>query len=201
MFQTSTPNSITGVGAIPSGSGSTSFFAAYGGSDPNNTHFLSMVSDSVHTFLESGVTGAGVAKPLIVYVGGAERLRIDASGNVLVNSPAGLGYGPGAGGAVTQSTSKSTSVTLNKPCGRITTHNAALAPGAQVTFNLNNSLIGVSDIVKVSTYDLGNAAPDAYEVRARTAAGIAVITIRNSGGATYSENIGILFQISKGATS
>ena len=124
-----------------------------------------------------------------------------ADGALIENAPACLGYGPGAGGTVTQATSKSTEVTLNKPCGRITTHNAALAAGAQVTFKLNNSLIATSDIVKVTTYDLGNAAPDAYEVRARTAAGIAVITIRNSGGASYSENIGILFQIHKGATS
>ena len=44
---------------------------------------------------------------------------------------AGKAIGYVSGGAVTQATSKSTGVTLNKPCGAITTHNAALADGAE----------------------------------------------------------------------
>ena len=37
---------------------------------------------------------------------------------------AGKAIGYVSGGAVTQLTSKSTGVTLNQPCGQITTHNA-----------------------------------------------------------------------------
>lgn len=39
-----------------------------------------------------------------------------------------LGYATGFGGTITQATGKSTGVTLNKPCGTITTHNAARHP-------------------------------------------------------------------------
>ncbi|NBS24587.1 MAG: hypothetical protein EBS78_11605 [Altererythrobacter sp.] len=38
----------------------------------------------------------------------------------------GIGYGTGAGGTVTQATSKSTGVTLDKVCGEITMNNATL---------------------------------------------------------------------------
>ena len=43
-----------------------------------------------------------------------------------------IGYTSGLGGAVTQATSKSTGVTLNKPCGTITMHDASLAAAAEV---------------------------------------------------------------------
>ena len=52
-----------------------------------------------------------------------------------------LGYGTDAGGTVTQATSKSTAVTLNKPCGQITMNNAALAANTSVAFLFNNSLL------------------------------------------------------------
>ena len=73
---------------------------------------------------------------------------LDYSGNLLLTSgTCGLGYGTGAGGTVTQLTSKSTAVTLNKPCGRITMNNAALAAGTTVVFQVNNSLITNNDNV------------------------------------------------------
>ena len=200
MFQTSTPNSSTGVGVIPNGSGSTSFFGTYGESDPNNTHFLSMVSDSVRTFLESGVTGAGVAKPLIVYVGGAERMRVATTGDVLVTSPAGLGYGVGAGGTVTQATSKSTAVTLNKPCGQITMNAASLAAGTGVIFTLNNSLVTTADGFSAAISG-GSSNPDAYIVRWRVAAGAVSITVINGLGSPLAEAVQLTFVLLKGATS
>ena len=89
-----------------------------------------------------GATGGSVA----IHTGSTERVKIDSSGNVLVTSVAGLGYGTGAGGTVTQATSKSTAVTLNKPTGQITTHNAALAADTTVSFLVNNSLITTSDL-------------------------------------------------------
>ena len=67
--------------------------------------------------------------------------------NIIQKTPVGIGYGPGSGGTVTQLTSKSTAVTLNKPTGQIVMDNSALAAGAQVVFQFNNSLIGANDIV------------------------------------------------------
>lgn len=130
-----------------------------------------------------------------------DRLVIDNSGNVLVTNAAGLGYGTGAGGTVTQATSKSTAVTLNKPCGRITMNNAALAAGATVTFDVNNSLFNpdgqAKDVAIVNAYNNGN-----YRVEVRTTFGSAFrIAVTNVSGGSLSEALVINFVIIKGATS
>ena len=78
---------------------------------------------------------------------GVERMRIDSSGNVLVTNVAGLGYGTGAGGSVTQATSKATAVTLNKPCGTITLAADALASNTTARFSFTNSILAVTDTV------------------------------------------------------
>lgn len=48
----------------------------------------------------------------------------------VVDGTGGIGYQTGSGGTVTQATSKSTAVTLNKLSGRITLNAEALAAGA-----------------------------------------------------------------------
>ena len=57
------------------------------------------------------------------------------------------GYVTGDGGAVTQSTSKSTGVTLSKKCGQITLNGAALAAGLTVSFTLTNTTVAATDII------------------------------------------------------
>lgn len=47
-----------------------------------------------------------------------------------------IGYSSAAQGTVTQATSKSTGVTLNKSMGKITMNAASLGAGASVTFTL-----------------------------------------------------------------
>lgn len=71
-----------------------------------------------------------------------------------------IGYGVGAGGTVTQLTSKSTAVTLNKLCGTIIMNNAALASGygSRVEFIFNNSMIEQHDtVVYTTTYGVYTA--------------------------------------------
>lgn len=127
-----------------------------------------------------------------------ERMRIDASGNVLVTNAAGLGYGTGAGGTVTQATSKSTAVTLNKPCGKITTAADALGAGVTVLFAFNNSIVSTTDTVLVTETLGGNF----YSVSAYVASsGIVGIRLTNTSGASRSEAVQINFAIIKGATS
>jgi hypothetical protein len=75
-----------------------------------------------------------------------ERMRIDSSGNVLVTNAAGLGYGTGAGGAVTQLTSRTTGVTLSKPTGAITMFSAAGSATA-ATFTVTNTLVAATDTI------------------------------------------------------
>lgn len=61
-----------------------------------------------------------------------------------------LGYTTDAQGAVTQASSKSTPVTVNKSAGQITMNGAVLNAQTNVTFTLNNSTISVKDVVVLS---------------------------------------------------
>lgn len=63
----------------------------------------------------------------------------------------GIGYAAGAGGAVTQITSASTGVTLNRICGRITTVALTTAAGGDEQFTVTNSAVAATDIVIVTT--------------------------------------------------
>jgi hypothetical protein len=61
-----------------------------------------------------------------------------------------IGYAAAAQGVVTQATSKSTGVTLNKSAGRITMNAASLAAQTHVLFTLTNNMIGPNDVVTIS---------------------------------------------------
>lgn len=68
-----------------------------------------------------------------------------------ISPTAGVGYGTGAGGAVTQITTASTGVTLNKVCGQITTVALTTAAAAEEVFTVTNSAVAATDVVVVST--------------------------------------------------
>ena len=126
-------------------------------------------------------------------------MTLDASGNLLLKSGTGaLGYGAGAGGVVTQLTSKSTSVTLNKPCGRIIMNNSALAIGASAYFVVNNSLFGSYDIVKLT----GKSWSSRYRIEdTNNSTGQFCIMVTNISDYSQSDPIEIDFTIIKGATA
>jgi len=106
-----------------------------------------------------------------------------------------IGYTAAAQGTVTQATSKSTAVTLNKPAGVITMNNASLATATNATFTLNNSFISANDTV-VLTISGGQTTPGSYNVFANAlGAGTVSITLRNISGGTLSEAIVINFAI------
>jgi hypothetical protein len=100
-----------------------------------------------------------------------------------------LGYTSDAQGTVTQATSKSTAVTLNKSAGRITMDAASLATATNATFTLNNSLISANDTV-ILTISGGQATAGSYNVFANSlAAGSVSITLRNISGGTLLEAV------------
>jgi hypothetical protein len=107
-----------------------------------------------------------------------------------------FGFETGAGGAVTQATSKSTGVTLNKLCGRITLNAASLAAGAAVAFTLTNSEIAADDIVLVTIKSGATAAGYDVQVEA-TAAGSCSISIRNRSGGALAEAVVLNFTVIK----
>jgi hypothetical protein len=132
---------------------------------------------------------------------GIGRVNYPSIGGLQVITPAGLGYGVGAGGSVTQATSKSTAVTLNTPTGRITMNNAALAAGATVLFALNNSLLTLNDTFSLAIRG-GIATNLTYQVYLDvTSAGVAAIALKNISAGSLSEAVEIQFNLHKGATS
>lgn len=126
---------------------------------------------------------------------GVAFLDQDIIGADYVYSAGEIGYGTGAQGTVTQATSKSTGVTLNKSAGQITMNGAALAAGVAVSFTLTNSLISAKDVI-ILTIGSG-ATATAYTVYVSSmAAGSAVITLRNLTAATsLSEAVVVNFAI------
>lgn len=134
----------------------------------------------------------------IIGVGGVDKIKIGPD-TLAVTPTGGIGYGTGAGGTVTQLTSKSTTVTLNTPTGQITMNSAALAAGTAVYFTFNNSLITSTDTVLL-TGVLGAATNYRIEC-AGVAAGVANIRVTNITGGSLSDAIIINFSIIKGVAS
>lgn len=122
------------------------------------------------------------------------------AGLVSTSPTAGVGYATGAGGAVSQSTDKSTGVTLDKACGTITMNNAALNAGVEVSFTLTNSAIAANDVVVVSIKSGATAAAYLAGVGA-TAAGSCSITLSNVSAGNLSEAVVLNFVVIKGVNS
>jgi len=132
------------------------------------------------------VTRAGKGSPLT-------HTEVDANFTNLNTDKA--GYVAGEGGTVTQATSKSTAVTLNKKCGTVTMHNAALAADAIVSFTLTNSTIAATDVVVLNHASAGTAGK--YALNAQAAAGSASINVTNISAGALSEAIVIRFAVIK----
>lgn len=120
-----------------------------------------------------------------------------ATGSIKSSGTAGIGYATGAGGTVTQATSKSTGVTLNKASGQVTLNNAALAASAIVCFAVTDSAVASTDTVVVNVQS-GNATAGTYRVWAEGAAsGSFKICDQNVSAGSLSEALVLNFAIIK----
>jgi hypothetical protein len=115
------------------------------------------------------------------------------------SATAGIGYATGAGGSVSQATSKSTGVTLNTATGQITMNAAALAASTTVSFVLTSSAIGSNDLLVLNHIFGGTAG--SYTLNARTGAGSATIDVRNVSLGSLSEGIVISYAVIKGVVT
>lgn len=147
---------------------------------------------------EVGLAGGLTITGANLTLGALTPTSVVATGAMTTSSPsAGNGYATGAGGAVTQATSKSTAVTLNTVCGAITMHAAALATVTNVTFTLTNSAIAATDVMVVSIKS-GAATAGTYQAWVTaTAAGSCTITVRNISGGSLSEALVLNFALNK----
>ena len=104
-----------------------------------------------------------------------------------------IGYAAAAQGAVTQATSKSTGVTLNKSAGQITLNAASLDAATNVTFTLTNSLLTAKDVLILNVTNGTSASYNAFV--SSMAAGSATITLRNISAGALAEAVVLNFAI------
>jgi threonine dehydratase len=105
-----------------------------------------------------------------------------------------IGYAAAAQGAVTQATSKSTGVTLNKPAGQITLNGSALGSGATAIFTLTNNVLSAKDVLIVNVGS-GGTSGAYWPYVANVSAGSAVIGVYNNTAGSLSEAIVINFAV------
>jgi hypothetical protein len=157
-----------------------------------NRYFIYHVGDAPSAHLGKLKLGATTAPAEVLDVAG----NIYGSGYIK-STGGGIGYAPGAGGAVTQLTSKATAVTLDKLCGAITLNNAALAANTIVTFTLNNNQISADDEVRVWVKG-GLASAGSYRVAAEGGSNNArTIVVENKTAGSLSEALVLGFMIHK----
>jgi hypothetical protein len=128
-------------------------------------------------------------------IGAATGTSLSTTGNQVISGAGKQGYTTGSGGIVTQLTSKSTGVTLNKPTGQIILNNAALAGDTTVSFTLTNSVIEGGDILILNHISVGSAG--SYLLNAQSTAGSANMNVRNITTGALAEPIVIAFAVIK----
>jgi hypothetical protein len=118
-----------------------------------------------------------------------------------VKATASLGYGTGAGGTVTQLTSKSTGVTLDKLVGQIVTHDESMGNNTSVSFTVTNSLVGANDVVVIHRASGGTGGGVYHAFVDAIAAGSFVVHLHNDHGGTLAEAITLNFAVIKGVVA
>ena len=113
-------------------------------------------------------------------IGAATGTSLAVTAAVTSSGTAGVGYATGAGGTVTQATSRTTGVTLNKTTGAITLFSAAGSATA-ATFTVTNSTVAATDVIILNH----KSGTDLYDLMVTAvAAGSFNITFRTTGGTT-----------------
>lgn len=177
-------------------SGDTTDFATGSGSVPNyGIGYLTGTSETV-------ISGFGGVR---FYTGHTLRCSLNGSGNATFagNVTVGggtLGYGAGSGGTVTQATSKSAAVALNKPSGQITTHNESIPAGESRSFTCFSSAVTNDPITANLLLGFGN--PNSYRCEViQTSTGGFSIRLTNISGGALAEALVIQYNIIKGSTT
>jgi hypothetical protein len=85
-FQNSITNADTFPSILPNGTSVASGINIFNNSDPTNAGIAQFRVSSTEVRLASAITGTGTYQPMTFYNGGAERMRIDSNGNVLVGA-------------------------------------------------------------------------------------------------------------------
>lgn len=128
----------------------------------------------------SALTAAAALDGTELYYGVQSSADVKVTGAQIRNAKGSLGYATGAGGAVTQLTSRATGVTLNKLSGQITLF-AAAGSATAATFTVTNSTVAATDTVIVNAQSGTNVY---LTYVTAVAAGSFNITFNTTGGTT-----------------
>lgn len=125
---------------------------------------------------------------------------VTASTSVLSTGTGGVGYATGAGGTVTQLTSRTAPVTLSKLSGRITLYSTTTTAGTITSFTVTNTLVAATDTVIVN---IGSGATaDRYVISvASVSAGAFRIQIHNVVAVGTAEAPVVNFSVIKGVAA
>lgn len=201
ILDTKTGPGVNGILSLRSGT--YKFLESSADTDSNGVTYQSYV-----TILPGIETGTGSPSPTTVSVGSTQTnadLQIGGKGTGTVILTTGatsksatkaLGYSTGAGGAVTQITSRTTGVTLSKPAGAITLVSAA-GSTTPATFTVTNSLVAATDVI----YVCQKSGTDKYTLSvSAVTAGSFDITFNTKSGTTTEQPV-FNFVILKAVTS
>ncbi len=118
-------------------------------------------------------------------IGAATGTSLTATGTIVSTGTDGVGYGDGAGGTVTQGTSRTTGVTINKTSGAITLFSAAGSATA-ATFTVTNSTVAATDVIILNQ----KSGTDLYDLKVTAvSAGSFNITFNTTGGTTTEQPV------------
>ena len=142
----------------------------------------SSITGATNNYGFYGDIAAGIGRYNLYMNGTADN---QFNGNVLIFGVGGLGYTTGSGGAVTQITSRTTGVTLNKTNGAITLVSAAGLATYQ-SFTVTNSTVAATDTIIINQ----KSGTDIYEVFiTAVAAGSFRVTFATTGGVTVEQPV------------
>ena len=144
---------------------------------PSSANLAAALTDETGTGANVFANTPTLVTPVI---GAATGTSLTATGVIASTGTAGVGYATGAGGAVTQATSRTTGVTLDKTSGAITLFSAAGSATA-ATFTVTNSTVAATDVIILNQ----KSGTDLYDLMVTAvAAGSFNITFRTTGGTT-----------------
>ena len=138
--------------------------SAVGLGNVTNESKATMFANPTFTGTVTGVSAAAVGlgsvenTALSTWAGSSNIVTVGTLTSILrVNNTGGFGYPNGQGGTVTQTTNRTTAVTLNKLVGTVTLFSATAAQGV-FSFQVNNNLVATDDVIIVNTKNANNAA-------------------------------------------
>lgn len=165
------------------------------------------LGDATHNFSDLFLASGGVVNfnnGDVTITHGSDLLSFAGATNGYTFDSGGFGYAAGAGSTGTQSTNKSTTVTMAQSCrcGEVTMNNAALNAANIITFAINSVICSTTDNVTINHVSGGTLG--AYTVNAVGGGGGANtinVYVRNNTAGSLSEAIVLRFTVVKSANS